>query len=378
MTRLYIGLISGTSMDGIDAVLVDLAAAPRLIATRSQPYPEELRERIARLCTGTRNELELYARLDAELGELFAAAALALLEHAGTRPREVAAIGSHGQTVRHYPALRPGSSLQIADPNIIATRTGITTIADFRRRDLSVGGQGAPLLPVFHDLLFRKRGAARVVLNLGGIANITILPADTRVAISGFDTGPANTLMDQWIGRHLGEAMDVDGRWASGGRVDNALLELMLRDPYFAADAPKSTGTDYFNLKWLDRLLKRRGGRPTRKNVQTTLCELSARTIADAIAHHAPDTKEVLVCGGGVHNLALMFRLQVLLGEVAVRSIEDHGVPPDWIEAMAFAWLAQQTLAGRPGNVPSVTGAAREVVLGGIWPGARTAPGIVR
>ncbi len=378
MTRLYIGLISGTSMDGIDAALVDLATAPRLLVTHTQAYPDELRARVAELCTGSRSELEKFARLDGELGELFAEAALGLLQRAGVRPREVEAIGSHGQTIRHYPAFRPGSSLQIADPNIIATRTGITTVADFRRRDLSVGGQGAPLLPVFHNLLFRKRGVARVVLNLGGIANITILPADPRAPVSGFDTGPANTLMDQWIGRHLGKAMDIDGKWATSGRIDNALLELMLRDRYFAADAPKSTGTDYFNLKWLDRLLRRRGGRPIRKNVQTTLCELSARTITDAIARHAADTAEVLVCGGGVHNLALMFRLQVLLGQIPVRSIEDHGVAPDWIEAMAFAWLAQQTLAGKPGNVPSVTGATREVVLGGIWPGARTAPGLVR
>jgi anhydro-N-acetylmuramic acid kinase len=369
MTRLFIGLISGTSMDGVDAALVDLAAAPRLLATHTQAYPDELRARVAELCSGARNELEKYARLDGELGVLFADAALALLTQAGVRPRQVEALGSHGQTVRHYPGLRPGSSLQAADPNIIATRTGITTVADFRRRDLSVGGQGAPLLPVFHDLLFRKRGVARVVLNLGGIANITILPADPRAPVAGFDTGPANTLMDHWASRHLGLPMDVDGKWASGGRVDNALLELMLEDRYFAAAPPKSTGTDYFGLKWLDRRLKRRGGRPTRRNVQTTLCELSARTIVDAIVRHAAETREVLVCGGGVHNLALMFRLQVLLGDVPVRSIEDFGVAPDWIEAMAFAWLAQQTLAGRPGNLPAVTGASRPVTLGGIYPG---------
>lgn len=371
MTRLYIGLISGTSMDAVDAVLVDLASTPRLLTTLSQPYPVELRARVSELCGGTRNELEKYARLDAELGVLFAETALSLLEKSRVRPRDITAIGSHGQTVRHYPALQPGSSLQIADPNIIASRTGITTIADFRRRDISVGGQGAPLLPIFHNLLFRKRGVDRVVLNLGGIANVTILPGDPRQAVSGFDTGPASTLMDHWISRHLGQSMDIDGKWASSGRVDTALLNLLLRDRYFSSAPPKSTGTDYFSLKWLDQRLRRRGGRPSRKNVQSTLCELTARTVAEAIIRHAPGTDEVLVCGGGVHNLALMFRLQILLGNIPVRSIEDYGVPPDWIEAMAFAWLAQQTLAGRPGNMPSVTGAGQEVVLGGIYPGFR-------
>ncbi len=374
MAQRYLGLISGTSMDGVDAVVIDLSGEPRLLASLNHPYPSGIRARLTDLCGGTRNELEKFARLDAELGELFAGAALALLEKARLRPRDILAIGSHGQTVRHYPAPRPGASLQIADPNIIASRTGITTVADFRRRDLSVGGQGAPLLPVFHNLLFRRRGINRVVLNLGGIANITILPGDTRLPVSGFDTGPANTLMDHWVARHLGKPMDVDGNWASGGRVDAPLLALLLRDRYFATEPPKSTGTDYFNLKWMDRYLKRRAGRPTRKNIQTTLCELSARTIADAIMQHAPDTAEVLACGGGVHNLALMFRLQVLLGGIPVRSIEDYGVAPDWIEAMAFAWLARQALDHRPGNLPAVTGAEREVVLGGIYPG--TAPGV--
>lgn len=369
MPQYYIGLISGTSMDGVDAVVVDLAAGPRLLTSLKHPYSADLRTRLTELCSGTRNELEKFARLDAELGELFAEAALALLDKAQLRPRDVIAIGSHGQTVRHYPAPRPGASLQIADPNIIATRTGITTVADLRRRDISVGGQGAPLLPVFHNMLFRKRGVDRIVLNLGGIANITVLPGDTRQPVSGFDTGPANTLMDHWIERHLGEPMDIDGKWASSGSVDAPLLALLLRDRYFAAAAPKSTGTDYFNLKWLDRYLKRRAGRPTRKNIQTTLCELSAQTITDAIARYAPDTREVLACGGGVHNLALMFRLQVLLGEVPVRSIEDYGVAPDWIEAMAFAWLARQALERKPGNLPTVTGAEREVVLGGVYPG---------
>lgn len=371
MKQLYIGLISGTSIDAVDAALVDLSASPRLLATFSQPYPAELRKRVVELCEGTRNELEKLARLDGELGRLFGEAALKLLDDADIKPREVTAIGSHGQTIRHYPGMRPGASLQIADPNQIATLTGITTVADFRRRDISVGGQGAPLLPIFHNLLFRRRSVHRAVVNIGGIANLTILPADPRLPVIGFDTGPGNTLMDGWTGRHLKQTHDIDGKWASSGRIDRALLGLLLNDRYFAAEPPKSTGTDYFNLKWLDRLLKRRGGRPTRRDVQTTLCELTAQTVAEAIFRQAPQTTELLVCGGGVHNLALLFRLQVLLGELPVRSIDDYGYPPDWIEAMAFAWIAQQTLSGKPGNLPSVTGAKREVVLGGIYPPVR-------
>lgn len=367
MTELYIGLMSGTSMNAIDAALVDLHDRPQLLHTASLPYAPELRARLHALCEGTSDELKKFAQLDAELGHLFAEAALDVLKKAGVRPNEVAAIGSHGQTVRHYPGHAPGSSLQIADPNIIATITGITTVADFRRRDLSVGGQGAPLVPAFHALLFRQRGRDRAVLNLGGIANLTILPADPQSPVTGFDTGPGNVLLDQWASRHLKQPMDRDGNWAASGRVDERLLERLLRDAFFAASPPKSTGTEYFNLRWLDRALKRHKGRLVRKNVQTTLCELTAASIVQAVRQHAPVTQEILVCGGGVRNLALMFRLQVLLGDIQLKSTEDYGVPPEWIEAMAFAWLAHETLAGRPGNLPSVTGAARPVLLGGIY-----------
>jgi anhydro-N-acetylmuramic acid kinase len=368
MAELYVGLISGTSMDAVDAAVVDLGGAnPRLLGTASRPYPAAMRRRLAELCGGCSDELAAFARLDGELGRLFADAALGAIGAASAEPRDIVAIGSHGQTVRHYPANDPPSSLQIADPNVIASATGITTVADFRRRDLSVGGQGAPLVPAFHAVLFRQRAKDRVVLNLGGIANITVLPADGRLPVRGFDTGPGNTLMDRWAARHLRQPMDRDGQWAASGQVDRQLLERMLADVYFASPPPKSTGPEYFHLGWVDRLLRRRKTRVTRKNVQATLCELTAATVADAIRREAPETAEVLACGGGVHNLALMFRLQVLLGGIPLRSTEDFGIPPDWIEAMAFAWLAQQTLAGKPGNLPSVTGAARPVVLGGIY-----------
>lgn len=371
MAELYIGLMSGTSMDAVDAALVDLRGPPKLLRTASHPYPPVLRRRLQALCEGTRDELENFARLDGELGHLFAETALALLQEGGLRPDQVTAIGSHGQTVRHYPAHTPKSSLQIADPNIIATVTGITTVADFRRRDMSVGGQGAPLVPAFHTLLFRQRGRERAVLNIGGIANLTILPGDPHAAVTGFDTGPGNVLMDQWAARHLRQPMDRDGRWAASGRIDEGLLGQLLEDGYFSAPPPKSTGTDHFNLHWLEQVLQRHGRRMIRKNVQATLCELTAASVVQALRGHAPATREVLVCGGGARNLALMFRLQALLGDIPLRSTEDYGFPPDWIEAMAFAWLAHETLGGRPGNLPSVTGATRPVPLGGIYRAAR-------
>ena len=374
MPELYIGLMSGTSMDAVDAALVDLSGKPRLLASASTPYPSPLRKRLVELAQGTSDELAKLARLDAELGRLFAQAAQAVMEQGGVRPRQVTAIGSHGQTVRHYPEPEAPSSLQIADPNIIATLTGVTTVADLRRRDMSVGGQGAPLAPIFHELVFRTRGRNRAVLNIGGIANVTVLPGDAALPVTGFDTGPGNALMDRWAERHLKQPMDTDGRWAASGRVDERLLERLLRDPYFALPPPKSTGTSYFSPQWLDRHLKRDGRRLVRRNVQATLCELTARSIAEAVQRHAPSTAEVLVCGGGAHNLALMFRLQVLLDEIPVRSTEDFGIAPAWIEAMTFAWLACRTLAGKPGNLPSVTGARDAVVLGGIYPGQRSNP----
>jgi anhydro-N-acetylmuramic acid kinase len=373
MAELYLGLMSGTSMDGVDAAVVDLGGAcPRLLATASRPYAQSLRDSIAALANGCDDELAAFARLDGVLGRLFAETALDAIDRARLTARDITAIGSHGQTIRHYPVNDPPSTLQIGDPNIIASVTGITTVADFRRRDMSVGGQGAPLAPAFHEVLFRHRGKNRVILNLGGIANITILPADGRLPVRGFDTGPANTLMDRWAARHLKQPMDDQGRWAASGRVDRHLLGRMLADPYFSQPPPKSTGIDHFDLAWLDAHLRRGKARIPRKNVQATLCELTAITIVDAIRREAPKTSEVIACGGGVHNLALMFRLQVLLDEISLKSTEDFGFPPDWIEAMTFAWLAQQTLAGKPGNLPSVTGAQRPVILGGIYPGGRT------
>jgi anhydro-N-acetylmuramic acid kinase len=359
MSDLYIGLMSGTSMDGIDAAIVRFGnTGMDLLATRSMPYPARLREQLlaARQDAGLRTAAEV-PELDRAVGECFRDAARAVLAAAGVDAARIAAIGSHGQTLRHEPGREDPFTLQIGDPEVIVDGTGITTVADFRTADIALGGQGAPLAPAFHEWLFRRPGRTRVILNIGGIANITLLPGD-GAATTGFDTGPGNTLMDAWIRRHKAEPCDSDGAWAASGTVNHDLLARLLADPYFHAPAPKSTGFEYFNLDWLDGM----GAAPLDPaDAQATLCELTARTIADAVASVA---EEVLVCGGGVHNAELMRRLRAALGGIPVQSTAVAGLDPDWVEAAAFAWLAMRTLAGLPGNLPSVTGASRESVLG--------------
>lgn len=365
--RYFAGLMSGTSMDAADAALVDFSGAqPKLIATQRTPLSSELRSALLALCTPGPNEIERMAELDARLGEIFADTALALLTKAGVKAAEVHAIGSHGQTVRHQPGGPYPFSLQIGNPALIAHRTGITTVADFRRADIAAGGQGAPLVPAFHNAVFRSAQYDRVAVNIGGIANITVLPKDTRQPVIGFDTGPGNVLLDAWAERHLGKHMDEDGNFAARGHVREGLLHALSNDNYFALKPPKSTGREHFNMAWLDAALQTHTG-ISAPDVQATLCELTAASIAQAIRHYAPQTSEVLICGGGTHNVHLMQRLRARLSPCSVESTEQHGINPDWIEAMAFAWLAQQTLEGKPGNLPSVTGAKRTVVLGGIY-----------
>lgn len=371
---LYIGLMSGTSADAIDAALVRLPPAGErgieLVAVHKHPLPPEIRRRIQALTRpgAAADELEEAGALDTLLGELFAEAALALLAKAKRRPEEVRAIGSHGQTLRHRPDGSAPFTLQIGNPAMIAERTGITTVADFRRRDLAAGGQGAPLVPAFHRHVFHVPGRARAILNIGGIANLTYLPAEPQGEVRGFDTGPGNTLLDQWIQRHRGEDYDRDGQWAAGGRVVPALLEALLADPYFARPPPKSTGREYFHLGWLERHLAAAASpAPAPQDVQATLLRLTARSAARALREFLPPVEELYVCGGGAHNSALLAALAEELAGIPVRTTEALGLAPDWVEAAAFAWLAHQTLAGRPGNLPSVTGARREVVLGGIY-----------
>lgn len=359
--------MSGTSMDAADAALVDFGGAqPTLLATHSIPLSPGLRGALFALCVPGPDEIERMGELDVQLGEIFADAALALLKKAEIKPAAVQAIGSHGQTVRHQPAGPYPFTLQIGNPALIAHRTGITTVADFRRADMAAGGQGAPLAPAFHNAVLRSAQRDRVVVNIGGIANVTILPKDTKQPVIGFDTGPGNVLLDTWAERHLGQRMDEEGRFAAGGEINENLLNEFLRDNYFSLAPPKSTGREYFNGAWLDAKLQNHGA-VSAQNVQATLCELTAASITDAVKKYAPTTQELLVCGGGAHNTHLMQRLRARLHPCTVASTQHYGVSPDWMEAMAFAWLAKRTLEGKPGNLPSVTGAKHAVMLGGIY-----------
>jgi anhydro-N-acetylmuramic acid kinase len=375
VTNYYIGLMSGTSLDAIDAVLVRLDGTPghnndpELIASHKHPLPDTLRDTLLALNRPAHGELAKMAEADILLGREFADAVLNLCAHGNVAPHDIKAIGSHGQTIRHVPDGDPAWTVQIGDANTIAERTGITTVADFRRRDMAAGGQGAPLMPAVHNALLRVHDQNRVILNIGGMANITLLPADPEQPVSGFDTGPGNVLMDHWAREHHGQPYDHNGAWAATGKVDEALLAAMLKDKYFQQAPPKSTGRDLFNAAWLNRHLKRGARRRPHKHVQATLCELTARSIADAINAYAAQADTVIVCGGGVHNTTLMFRLQALLEHRQVRSSEDYDLDPDWLEAIGFAWLAKRTLEGLPGNLPAVTGARHPVVLGAIYAG---------
>lgn len=364
-SALYVGLMSGTSADGIDAALVRFThGKPQLIDALAHPWPEALRSRILAVAQDeTRLDLDTYGHLDVAIGQCFADAAQALLARHPNEAPCVRAIGSHGQTLRHRPAGQQPFTLQVGDPSVIAERCGIDTVADFRRADVAAGGQGAPLLPAVHAMLLALPGQTRVVLNLGGIANITVLEAGGRVF--GFDTGPANGLMDAWCLRHLGAAYDANGTFAASGHADGGLLEVLLADPYFSLAPPKSTGREHFHLAWLQS--HARVAKLAPADVQATLLELSARSVAEAISHHAADAIDVLACGGGVHNPLLMQRLAELMPSRRVTTTADVGVDPDYLEATAFAWLARQRLLGLPGNLPAVTGARGPRVLGAIY-----------
>ena len=367
MDSLYIGLMSGTSIDGIDAALVEFGNRQcQVVASLKHEYPDELQ---SDLTIATREPerctVDKIGRLDNWVGETFRDATLELIAKAKIETGRVAAIGSHGQTLRHQPRLDRPYTMQIGDPNIIAAGTGITTVADFRRRDLALGGEGAPLLPPFHHWLFSDKKKNRVVLNIGGIANITILRADGD-DVTGFDTGPGNTLLDAWVQASKGEPYDKDGNWAASGEISKELLELLLGDSYFDLPPPKSTGFEYFNLMWLRRALSQTDN-VAEADVQATLCALTARSIADAINKYAADTVELLVCGGGIDNTELIRWLGSALPTAKIHSTADFGLQPDWVEAAAFAWLAKRCLDKEPGNLPNVTGARDKAILGGIY-----------
>lgn len=368
MKDLYIGLMSGTSVDGIDAALVDFSQTqPQVIATHYTPYDHDLRKKILALCQQGDNEIYRLGELDVHLGKKFAHAANALLIKASVAPQDIKAIGSHGQNIRHAPHNFHGFTLQIADPNTIAAETGITTVADFRRKDIAHGGQGAPLVPAFHQQILAAENQHRAIVNIGGISNVTLLPQDNPHPVTGFDLGPGNALLDEWINLHQQKTHDEKGAWGAQGKVDSDLLNLLLSDKYFTLPPPKSTGREYFNLSWLENHLKSLGRNVTPVDVQTTLVELTAQTIIHPVRQQL-SSGEILVCGGGAHNAYLMSRLQTLAdSQFTVDSTQKYGVDPDWVEAMAFAWLARQTMNKLPGNLPSVTGARCAAILGGIY-----------
>lgn len=363
-----IGLMSGTSIDGVDAALVDFndLGQPTILATAFIPYDDRLKQRLHDLCIRPDQSSETVSEIDRLLVIEFARAVEALVGQSGIDRQQVGAIGSHGQTIDHQPGAHPPYSRQIGDPQRLANDTGITTIGDFRTADILAGGQGAPLAPALHNACFRSVDESRVVLNIGGIANITMLPMHEHDPVLGFDTGPGNTLLDYWVHQHLGQDYDRDGLWASSGRVDQALLDAMLVDPYFALPPPKSTGRELFNPGWLTNKLGAGPGHPEPVDIQATLLELTAVSISQAINRFANDASAVYVCGGGSHNEHLMRRLGLALSQRRLTTTAELGIDPDWVEAVTFAWLAWQTLSGRPGNLPSVTGARKAVVLGQI------------
>ena len=373
MTELYIGLMSGTSLDGIDAALVEFKDNQvQLIAFEYQPFPDAIKNQIEQISDANAMVfLQDYGAMDTRMGLLFAQIIETLLAKASIPATAIRAVGSHGQTIYHEPNTDLPFSLQIGDPNIIAEKTGITTIADFRRRDIAAGGQGAPLVPAFHQAVFSHETEHRCVVNIGGIANITILPPVSQsTVVIGFDTGMGNVLMDQWIQKHQSLNYDQQGNWAKSGVINYELVECLKKDPYFQADPAKSTGKEYFSLPWIYQNINVTNYRA--EDIQASLCYLTATTITDAIKKYAPATERVLICGGGIHNDYLLQLIEKNLS-CPVSSTELYGIHPDHVEAIAFAWLAKQTLNHLTGNLKEVTGAKHNVILGGIYQGSWTA-----
>jgi anhydro-N-acetylmuramic acid kinase len=363
---LFVGLMSGTSVDGIDAALVRFSPQPQLLFARTYPLQESLARQILEASQSQGLlKLDAMGELDTRLGRALAQAVIAVLEESATPKERVAAIGSHGQTLRHRPFGDAPFTMQLGDGNVIAEVTGVTTVADFRRRDVAAGGHGAPLVPAFHSAILHNASEQRAVLNIGGIANLTLLPANG--AVRGFDTGPGNGLMDAWCLRHRGERFDRGGAFAAAGRSDSGLLQRLLAEPWLMLPPPKSTGRDHFQMDWLDENLA--GLSLSAADVQATLNLFSAHTIADALRQQMPDCARLLVCGGGVHNPVLLANLARALPSLTIESTASLGLDPDFVEAMAFAWLARETLANRPGNLAAVTGARGPRVLGCIYPG---------
>lgn len=365
-SEIYIGLMSGTSLDGVDVVIADFAEfPPRVLHCQSRPFPQTLRDALLEICEAQAASLDSLFTLDAQLGEHYAAEVDIALEACSIQPEDVIAIGCHGQTIRHSPNSATPYSVQIGDPNRLAAATGIDTVADFRRKDIAVGGQAAPLAPAFHRFLFRNDSEDRVLINIGGIANITWLAADAAAAVLGFDTGPGNTLLDFWCRRHRGENFDAGGAWARSGKLLNDMLTKMLTaEPYFVMTAPKSTGTEYFNPNWLAPFLQ---PQYAAEDVQATLTELTAVTLAEAIRGLPALPAACFIAGGGAHNRFLLERIADALPECRIQTTAVLGLEPDYVEAAAFAWFARERVNLRSASIPDVSHARRAAILGAIY-----------
>ena len=367
MAELYVGMVSGTSLDGLDTALVELDAdGCRVVRARTTPFPEPLGDDLAALVADPRTDLRDLGALDISLAEFAADCVLALLADAGREADEIAAIGFSGHTIFHQPLPPHAFTLQLGDPNTIAARTHITTVADMRRMDVALGGQGAPVMPALHEWQFADAGEIRVVVNIGGIANLTCLHPGRPV--TGFDSGPGNALMNAWAQLGGRGPFDRDGEWAQSGNVVNALLRHFRSDEYFSLPSPKSTGLEHFNLAWVQRAVAEAPDTAP-ADIQATLLELTATTIADAIRASEPDVERVILCGGGAYNGALVRRLEALVKPAVLETSEGHGLEPEWVEAAGFAWLSRARLHGQAGNLPSVTGAREPAVLGGVYSG---------
>ncbi len=366
---LYIGVMSGTSLDGIDVVITEYSSnnSFQLLAAETFPFPKQLDHKLSELINSAKCSLFELGQLDIELGQVIADCINILLANNNINAHDVDAIGSHGQTVFHSPDSAFPFSLQIGNANVIAQQTGITTIADFRQRDIAAGGQGAPLVPAFHQELFADDEHDRAIVNIGGISNITLLPANSSSAILGFDSGPGNGLLNAWIQQHLNISFDKDGIWAASGQCHDTLLAMLMDEPYFSAAIPKSTGRELFNLTWLNSKLAQLEQPVAAADVQATLVQLTVRSIADDIARYASNVTEMYLCGGGAHNTFLVSELRKVLPQVSVQSTQALRLDPDWVEACAFAWLAHKTLNKQSGNLVSVTGADQAVILGATY-----------
>jgi len=366
MGELYVGVMSGTSQDGVDAALVELdATKTRIHGAATTPYPDELRGRIINLITEPRVSLRELGELDVAIGRFFAQCVLKLVQMSPFETDDIVAIGHSGHTVFHRPETPDAFTMQLGDPSTIAADTGITTVGNVRNMDMALGGQGAPLAPAFHEWYFSDPSESRVAVNIGGIANVTVLHPD--LPLLGFDTGPGNTLLDNWTRRCTGEPFDRNGDWSRTGEVNKVLLQVLKADEYFERQPPKSTGLEHFNLDWLREGLQVLDQKLADEDVQATLAELTAETIAEGIASTNAAPLRIILCGGGTLNTALTERLSSLLPGARLESSAAHGIDPEWVEAALFAWLARARLKGEPGNAPTVTGARQAAPLGGVY-----------